>query len=451
MEKSKILDAVSAVFVYDGSLFVVQRQSYLAAFPGYCAFPGGKVERSETEEPYQTKYLRDHNARFMRALCRELLEELNFDLNAAITNGQALSVSELGTVTTPEMAPIRFKTRFYKIVCKTPIDFQVNPGEAEFSKWESCDTLLAQYNQGKILAVPPTIWIFEAFSNNWNTEQIDRFSPERHLKENAFCFEFLRGVRQIPVYSRALPPANITNAFVIGDEGSPQFLIDPSPKSMEEFQKLRDGVSRFQISGVFLTHHHPDHHEFANEMARALNVPILLSQDSHDRIRSIWGDDYFKDIEPHFAKEGDILTQWLGNDVKIYAIPGHDEGQLALAPRSMEWFLVGDLIQGVGTVVVSSPEGDMKKYFASLARVIRLDPRVIIPSHGIPMGSVYRLRATLAHRQMREQQILELSESGKSKQEMLLEIYKDVDPRLHPLAMCNIESHLEKLRKERRL
>jgi glyoxylase-like metal-dependent hydrolase (beta-lactamase superfamily II) len=137
--------------------------------------------------------------------------------------------------------------------------------------------------------------------------------------------------------------------------------------------------------------------------------------------------------------------------VKIYAIPGHDEGQLALAPRSMEWFLVGDLIQGVGTVVVSSPEGDMKKYFASLARVIRLDPRVIIPSHGIPMGSVYRLRATLAHRQMREQQILELSESGKSKQEMLLEIYKDVDPRLHPLAMCNIESHLEKLRKERRL
>ena len=72
MEKSKILDAVSAVFVYDGSLFVVQRQSYLAAFPGYCAFPGGKVERSETEEPYQTQYLRDHNARFMRALCRAL-------------------------------------------------------------------------------------------------------------------------------------------------------------------------------------------------------------------------------------------------------------------------------------------------------------------------------------------------------------------------------------------
>ena len=47
------------------------------------------------------------------------------------------------------------------------------------------------------------------------------------------------------------------------------------------------------------------------------------------------------------------------------------------------------------TVVISEPEGDMTTYFQTLEKVIALQPSVIIPSHGIPMGGTYRIEATL--------------------------------------------------------
>jgi len=56
-----------------------------------------------------------------------------------------------------------------------------------------------------------------------------------------------------------------------------------------------------------------------------------------------------------------------------------DEGQLALMPDNRAWCIVSDLIQGVGTVVIAAPEGNMKKYFESLERVIALDPAASPP------------------------------------------------------------------------
>ncbi len=73
---------------------------------------------------------------------------------------------------------------------------------------------------------------------------------------------------------------------------------------------------------------------------------------------------------------------------------------------------------------------------------------MIIPSHGIPMRTTHRLEETLKHRLQRELQILKLHQSGKSKQEILRELYSETDYRLHPAAMQNIESHLAKLHKE---
>ena len=117
----------------------------------------------------------------------------------------------------------------------------------------------------------------------------------------------------------------------------------------------------------------------------------------------------------------------------------------------MKWFLVGDLIQGVGTVVIPSPEGDMTSYFSTLKKVISLNPKVIIPSHGIPSRSTHLLTVALKHRLKRESQILELFNSGISKEAILKKLYVGIDPRLKKLAMQNIESHLSKLHKEKKL
>ena len=74
----------------------------------------------------------------------------------------------------------------------------------------------------------------------------------------------------------------------------------------------------------------------------------------------------------------------------------------------------------------------MASYFRTLDRVISLQPKVIIPSHGVPMTGTYRLEATIKHRRERESQVLELFRTGKKETEILKILYHDVDVRLHP-------------------
>jgi glyoxylase-like metal-dependent hydrolase (beta-lactamase superfamily II) len=199
---------------------------------------------------------------------------------------------------------------------------------------------------------------------------------------------------------------------------------------------------------VFLTHHHQDHHEYAPELARRLKVPIWMSEDTRIRITQKQGPDYFSGLQIETKQEADRLTSWKGEAVQVHSVPGHDAGQLALAPESLRWFIVGDLIQSVGTVVISAPEGDMAAYFQTLEKIIDLDPAVIVPSHGTPMRSTFRLRATLQHRREREKAILELYAKGKTQTEMLDIIYQGIEQQLRPLALKNIQSHLAKLRQE---
>ena len=129
-------------------------------------------------------------------------------------------------------------------------------------------------------------------------------------------------------------------------------------------------------------------------------------------------------------------------------MPGHDEGQFALSNEDCDWFIAGDLIQGIGTVVVGGPEGDMRKYMDSLNRVVQLNPRFIFPSHGIGLGGTFKIEETLKHRLMRESQIKGYLEEGKSSEEILKLIYHDIAPHLFPLAMKNIHSHLKKIKED---
>ena len=94
--------------------------------------------------------------------------------------------------------------------------------------------------------------------------------------------------------------------------------------------------------------------------------------------------------------------------LKLIHTPGHDEGQMSIYPADLSWMIVSDLIQTVGTVVIGAPEGDMGKYFDSLNKVIQMNPKVVLPSHGIGIGGVDKIKITLDHRKMREKQVIKL-------------------------------------------
>ena len=446
-----IREAVTVVLLQGDHLLLTRRNPQLRAFPGYHAFPGGKVDAADHGQPLVHPLFKDGEPRLLRALARELKEEVGFDLIDAAGRGAVESVQCLGEATTPEFAPVRFRTWFYKVVLHDTSalpEVEAEPGELAECGWKTVGDWLAQYQRGDLLVAPPTLVALRALAENRRIDSLAELNLDIDPAVEVPWVEPVAGLRILLVRSNTLPPAVHTNVFWFGDTGHPRVLVDPSPANVDEFERLCRRVDEWGVDLVFLTHHHPDHREFADRLARRFGVPLGLSADSAKRIHDKSGADFFDGLDLRLYAEGDVLTHWQDEPVRLLAVPGHDEGQLAPMPDSRRWCIVGDLIQGIGTVVIAPPEGNMRKYFTSLQRVIDLDPRVIVPSHGLALGTTHYLRAALDHRQQREGAIGSLHDEGKSEDEILGAIYRDVDPRLLPLARLNIRSHLAKLRED---
>ena len=442
---NKIIDAVSIVMTYGDQIFAIQRQFFLKAFPGYWAFPGGKVEVGDDAFHSDHVIASGLEPRLFGAAVREGKEELGIDLREELAAGRIDRIDFLGLAVTPDFNPFRFATYFFRINFNIKVDFNIDRNEARIAKWMSAAELLHQYNQGYILAVPPAIKVIETLARDPDIKSIPDLNFRYDTHNVVPYIESLKSVRQIMPLSHTLPPATRTNAFLIGDGAEAKILIDPSPQDDEEYKKFLNTVKLFGVDKIMLTHHHPDHHERSTQMARELKLPILLSKDTFDRLLRK-DTTYFNGIKTQFLKEGDVITEWLGRKVIVYEIPGHDEGHLGVAPEDMSWFLAGDLFQGSGTVVIGGSEGNMKKYFNTLEKVIALCPKVVFPSHGIGLGGTAILERTLEHRKVRENQVLVMTQKGMDPQQILEEIYKNVSKDLWPYAIQNIHKHIDKLR-----
>lgn len=439
-------DAVTAVLVHGDEIFIVRRQPRLLAFPGYWAFPGGKVDRTDRDEPLTQAVLAAQPPRLVRALVRELQEETGLDLLQQAAAGKVRGIHCLGEITTPAFAPLRYRTWFFRVDLRERPELTLDPGEAADGEWATAARWRERYARGRLLIAPPTLAAVERLAAHPDATAIPEFSGDADWGDGLPTVAPLGGLDVILARSNTLPPAQHTNAFVFGDER--RVLVDPSPADRAELQRLYDTLDDAPPQEIFLTHHHPDHREYADDVARRYGVPVGMSADTRERIARRTAGRFFEGVETRIYAEGDRLTEWQGEPVRLVAVPGHDEGQLAPMPESRAWCIVSDLIQGVGTVVIGGPESSMRKYFASLQRVIDLDPAVILPSHGQALGTTHYIQETLRHRQHREQQVAALHRAGHAPEAMVPLIYAGLDPPLLPLARMNIESHLAKLRED---
>jgi glyoxylase-like metal-dependent hydrolase (beta-lactamase superfamily II)/8-oxo-dGTP pyrophosphatase MutT (NUDIX family) len=434
---NKVRKAVSIILQHGNEVFFIKRQNYLKAFPGYTAFPGGKVDLIDKDE--------DEEKTLLNTLFREAKEELGVDLKCCLSGNEKNSIYKIAKATSPPFNPLRFETYFYLIKLSEKIEFDVDENEAQEFGWLRPEVILEQFNSGKRLLVGPVRKVFENLVLD-KKDDLDFFDFDIGRDHTMPVIEPLKNIFQVMPLSNTILPATRTNSFVIGDKN--KVLLDPSPKTKDELTKYLIEIKKYPIDKIFITHHHKDHHQFATDVARELQVPIYISKDSQERIEKLYGESYFSKIEVVLAKEGDVLGEWLGQNINVYEIPGHDEGHLGIAPDSLSWFLVGDLFQGVGTVVVGGDEGDMAKYMKSLQKVINLKPNCVIPSHGIALGGTNILEKTLLHRKLREKQIKDLTEKGHSIDEILKIIYFDIPASVVKYARANIESHLQKLSEE---
>lgn len=450
MNTEKLKESVSAVFTYENQVFGIKRPAHLPVFPGYFATPGGKVDAVDFEGEELPAFFNATRPELMRALIREVKEELGVDLISLYQQGKIHFVSFYGEAITPVFNPYRFRNTYIRIDVKEKIEFILDKNEVDFGEWGSPSEFIAKFDRAMLLAVPPAMRILKQLESSNSFQGPIDFSSAQNYDEEVPEIESIKGVRQFLPLSHTFPPANRTNSFLIGDSDARKLLIDPSPKP-SEWEKYLKTISKYQIDAIFITHHHPDHYELADELARLKSLPMLMSEITYKRIKKKKGEQFFDGISIEFIKEGDIVSKSLGEDLLIYAVPGHDDGQLAIAPRNLNWFLVGDLIQTIGTVVIGDDEGNMAEYFKTLNRVIELNPKYLIPSHGIIIGGTHKLKQTLMHRQMREDEILSLVNRKKTFQEIVDTIYHGLDSSLLPYAKKTIEAHLKKLMDENKI
>jgi glyoxylase-like metal-dependent hydrolase (beta-lactamase superfamily II)/8-oxo-dGTP pyrophosphatase MutT (NUDIX family) len=437
MSKSRL--AVSIVLIYKEEVFSITRKKYLKAFPGYTAFPGGKVEKQDQVEGNLAKTL-------YNALCREAMEELGLDINKMSLAREINCIEQIAHAKSPSFNPYIYDTYFYRIEFKNKPELKLDRNEMENALWSKPSVVVNDYNQGKRILIYPILKVLQELSLNTKRVKFLDYSQRENQIESIPFVEPMKDFLQFMPKSNTLPPASRTNAFIIGDDK--KCLIDPSAQNIEEFEKLKIALSHFEIDKIIITHHHGDHHEYAANMAKHLDVDIYISEDSYLRCKKKYGEEYFGDAQVVFLEENMVVSKWLGKDVIGLAVPGHDEGQFAFMPMCKSWCIVGDLFQGIGTVVVGGEEGDMQKYFASLKKIIDLNPEAVVPSHGIMLGGVNIIKKTLRHREHRESQVLELSKAGKNIDEILSTIYFDLPEKLIPYARANIESHIVKLKNQ---
>jgi glyoxylase-like metal-dependent hydrolase (beta-lactamase superfamily II)/8-oxo-dGTP pyrophosphatase MutT (NUDIX family) len=360
--------------------------------------------------------------------------------------------SPAGRWVTPQAMPIRFDARFYLVDLPPGEVAEIWPGELADGEWIAPDEALRRWEDGSALLHPPAWHTLKALS--WaKAHPRDALplltAPEKapwklpireHVVER---IEFQRGLILVPLRTPTLPPATHTNCLLLGNDEL--CVVDPGSPWPEEQAILSETLERLaeegrRAVGVLLTHHHLDH----TGGAKALGLPIAATQETAAMV------DFAVDRIVEDGARFDVGPRgW-----RALHLPGHTRGHLCLREEGSGAVVAGDLVAGVGTVIIDPPEGDMKDYLASLDRLLETKPGCIYPAHGpvVPFG-VAKLEEYREHRLQREQLVigaLKQAARAATPSELVPAAYPDVKPDLYRLAERSLLAHLHKLVREGR-
>lgn len=255
------------------------------------------------------------------------------------------------------------------------------------------------------------------------------------------------GLAAFAARTPTLPPATHTQSYALG--GRDLILIEPATPYEDEQREWLAWARALLSSGrnlvaIFLTHHHADHVGGAAVLARELGAPLLAHRKTQERLPDLKID--------RFLDEGDVLTldgqipqRW-----QVLFTPGHAPGHLCLFEPEQGQLIVGDMVASIGTILIETTDGDMRRYLAELERLASLGAKVALPAHGDPIPEPTKLfRHYIAHRLQREMKVLGALKNagtpGATPSELVPKAYDDTPSALWPLARMSLEAHLVKL------
>lgn len=342
---------------------------------------------------------------------------------------------------TPHFSRARFNTNFFLIDLPGMPAPDVWPGELESGGWVDPREALRLWERDEIVLAMPTLYTIRVLAEGGHDlpgrlhgipEANGVPSRQVHVRP---------GITMVPLKTETLPPATHTNAVVVGEREI--VIVDPGTADAGELEALGATVreamgTEGRVVAVLVTHAHRDHVAGVRATAERYGAPV-------------WGHEGIRERVPidRALREGDVIE--LGGPparrLRVLETPGHARAHLAFYEETSRTAIVGDLVSGLGTVVIDPPDGNLIAYLASLERIRGLDLRTLVPGHGPPNRGVDRALATLIeHRRMREGRVLRaLAKGPLSLEDLRIQTYADTpdaDPRL---AARSLAAHLEKL------
>lgn len=222
-------------------------------------------------------------------------------------------------------------------------------------------------------------------------------------------------------------------------------VIDPGPDIAAHLDALSARLAGERVTAILCTHTHRDHSPASRPLAAATGAQIvgcapLSIDDDGPRADAAFDPDYAPD---RVLADGETI-EGPGWTLEAVATPGHTSNHLCFALREEKALFTGDHVMGWSTTVVSPPDGDMAAYMASLQRLLDRDDAIYYPAHGPAVEKPQRLvRGLIGHRRQREGQILRHLKAGDGLiPDMVGDMYKGLDPRLHGAAGRSVLAHL---------
>ncbi len=275
-------------------------------------------------------------------------------------------------------------------------------------------------------------------------EQVRNSVATSESADSAEVTQIASGIRVLALRTPTLPPAAHTNAYLVGPVRGPQLVIDPGspyPDQQDALDRVlaADAEAGRPLETIVLTHHHGDHVGGAQALADRWKVPIAAHANTARRLAGrVTVTQELVDGEP------------IGELIAVYT-PGHADGHLCFAQPG--YVIAGDMVAGLGTILIDPSEGDMAQYLASLRLLLARPAAALLPAHGpVISDGPAKLREYIAHRTMREDRIVAAlaGHPDATSRELVMEVYADTPPPLWGLAERSLRAHLDKLVHEER-
>ena len=220
-------------------------------------------------------------------------------------------------------------------------------------------------------------------------------------------------------------------------------VIDPGPADEEHVEAVLKATAGETITHMLVTHTHMDHSPGCRLLKAHVDAPTYgYGPHGAGKIAEgvqveEGGDmDFVPDVT---VADGDVIEGG-GWSVECVYTPGHTSNHVCYALNDGSALFSGDHVMGWSTSVISPPDGDMASYMASLRRLLERNDAIYWPTHGPAITDPKpHVRAFIAHREEREQQILDSLARGVDRiVDMVPTMYAGVDKQLHPAAARSV-------------